>query len=60
MKLFNLKMPSQLRERLEAEKGRSGFTVSEITRRALDQYLESRERRDTGRTHEYSEKATRP
>ena len=46
MKTFNFHIPAPLRERLSAERERTGLAEAEIVRRALDEHLESRERRD--------------
>lgn len=44
-KVFNFHMPAPLRARLLAERDRAGVSEAELIRRALDQYLERRERR---------------
>lgn len=46
MKIFNFSMPDPLRQRLLAEKDRTGLSEAEIVRRALDEHLEIREQRD--------------
>ena len=43
MRNFNFKIPTQLDERLKAESERTGAKLSEIVRRAIDEYLEDRE-----------------
>lgn len=45
MKTFNFHIPAPLRERLLAERERTGLAEAEIVRRALDEHLESREER---------------
>ena len=42
-KTLNFPIPKDLRERLEAESKKTGAPLAEITRRALDSYLASRE-----------------
>lgn len=43
MKTFNFVIPPQLKSRLEAESSRSGVSLAEIARRALDEFLERKE-----------------
>ena len=43
MRNFNFKIPDPLDARLKAESERSGMMLSEIVRRAIDEYLERRE-----------------
>lgn len=43
MRNFNFKIPGQLDSRLKAEAERSGLMLSEIVRRAIDEYLERHE-----------------
>lgn len=42
----NLSMPKQFVDKLEAEKKRTGMSLSEIVRRAVDEYLERKGRDD--------------
>lgn len=44
MRNFNFLIPAQLDSRIKAESERSGASLSEIVRRAVDEYLERRER----------------
>jgi predicted DNA-binding protein len=50
MKTFNFHIPAPLRERLSAERERTGLAEAEIVRRALDEHLEQREDRRGERT----------
>jgi predicted DNA-binding protein len=42
MKRVNYHLPEQVIEKLKAEAKRTGLTVAEIIRRAIDTYLEKR------------------
>jgi predicted DNA-binding protein len=39
-KTFNFTIPDSLKERLEAESARTGASLAELTRRALERYLD--------------------
>ena len=45
MRNFNFKIPPLLDERLKEEAKRSGVSYSDITRRAIDEYLDRQERK---------------
>jgi predicted transcriptional regulator len=43
MKKFNFVIPDELKARVDAESDRTGASLGEIARRALNEYLERRE-----------------
>jgi predicted DNA-binding protein len=47
MRNFNFLISEHLDDRLKCESDRSGASLSEIVRRAIDEYLERKERRRT-------------
>ena len=47
---FRLCLPKNLLERMRAEKERTGSSMAEILRRAVDEYLEKREEKNASRS----------